>query len=154
MEEYNLPKTLDPSPKAQLVRRVHFSSAHRYFAPELSEDENRSTFGLCYSQHGHGHNYILDAHFQGPIDPITGMIINLADVDQILKQVTNALDHHHLNQDVPEFKDKVPTTENIACYLYNKIQQALQVRPGIELSRVRLYEADDLWVDYGKLNSL
>lgn len=135
--------------KARLARRVHFSSGHRYFNPEFSEEKNREIFGSCYSPYGHGHNYILEAYFEGPVDPQTGMVVNLRDVDQLLKEVTDPLDHHHLNFDIDEFKNKIPTTENIALYLYREIQAKMKDQDAISLYKVRLFEGDDLWVDVG-----
>ncbi len=135
----------------RLARRVHFSCGHRYFQPKLSEQENKEIFGLCYSEHGHGHNYVLEAYLEGPIDPLTGMVINLMQVDEILKTVTNELDHKHLNFDVPAFKDQVPTTENVVRFCFQRIQAELNKSANrAQLSAVRLYENDDLWVDYGK----
>ncbi|HEX4924124.1 MAG TPA: 6-carboxytetrahydropterin synthase [Bdellovibrionales bacterium] len=138
-----------PQPTLRLARKVTFSSAHRYFNPAFSEDENKRIFGMCYTPYGHGHNYVLEAYFEGPVDPQTGMVINLRDVDLILKDVLKPLDHHHLNFDVPEFKSAVPTTENIAKYCFDRIAEKLVGTP-VRLSQVRLFEGDDLWVDcYG-----
>lgn len=134
--------------KVSLARRIHFSSGHRYYSPQLSEEENRRVFGSCYTEHGHGHNYILEAFVSGTIDPVTGMILNLADLDKILKVVTDPLDHHHLNFDIPYFKDIVPTTENLARYLHEKLTLELKAYPGVHLEKIRLFEGDDLWVDY------
>ncbi len=139
-------------PWARLARRTHFSCGHRYYSPQMSEEENRKTFGLCYSEHGHGHNYVLEAYLLGPIDPVTGMVINLMQVDEILKKVTSELDHRHLNFDVPAFAEQVPTTENIARYCYGRVLEELnQLQSPVQLSSVRLYENEDLWVDYGQL---
>jgi len=134
--------------KARLARRVHFSSGHRYFSDQLTEEENKRIFGSCYSPYGHGHNYILEAYFEGPIDPVTGMVINLSDVDRILKEATDPLDHHHLNYDIPYFKKIVPTCENIAQYLYNEIENKINDQK-IKLFKVRLFESEDLWADVG-----
>jgi 6-pyruvoyltetrahydropterin/6-carboxytetrahydropterin synthase len=131
----------------RLARKVTFSSAHRYFSSKLSEEENKKTFGACYTAYGHGHNYVLEAHFEGPIDPQTGMVMNLREIDQIMKKAIEPLDHHHINFDVPEFKEKVPTTENIAVYCYEKIKAEFN-QSAAKLNHVRLYEGDDLWVDY------
>lgn len=135
--------------QARLARRVHFSSGHRYFSDQLTEDENKKIFGSCYSPYGHGHNYILEAYFEGAIDPITGMVINLIEADQILKSVTDPLDHHHLNYDIPYFKNVVPTCENIAQYLYKEIEKKIAGR-SLKLFKVRLYESEDLWADVGR----
>ncbi len=129
-----------------LSRRITFSSAHRYFQPQFSEEKNRQVFGRCYTEHGHGHNYILEITLSGEIDSSTGMVINLVDVDHILKTVTGPLDHHHLNFDVPAFKNLVPTTENIAKFCFEECQK-LVPKP-IKLVRARLYETETLWSDY------
>jgi 6-pyruvoyltetrahydropterin/6-carboxytetrahydropterin synthase len=131
-----------------LSRRITFSSAHRYFQKNFSEEENKKIFGKCYTPFGHGHNYILEMTVGGEINPHTGMVVNLVDVDDILKKVTDPLDHHHLNFDVPAFKDLVPTTENICQYCFS---ECLKLLPnGIKLVRTRLYETDSLWADvYG-----
>lgn len=136
------------SPSVRLARRIYFSCGHRYYSPQLSEAENKKIFGACYTEYGHGHNYTLEAYIEGAIDPVTGMIINLSEVDEVLKAVTAPLDHHHLNFDVPHFKDHVPTTENIAAYLYKQIEGRLHGR-ALKLHKIRLYEYEDLWVDYG-----
>lgn len=140
---------------ARLARKAYFSSAHRYFNPALSEKENQEIFGSCFSPYGHGHNYVLEAYFEGPIDPATGMVMNLHDIDQILKAVVGPLDHHHLNFDIPYFKSIIPTTENIAKYLFENIQSHLQSSSfsKVELYKVRLHENEDLWVDYGFLEA-
>ena len=129
-----------------LSRRITFSSAHRYFQPRFSEEQNKKVFGRCYTEFGHGHNYVLELTIGGEVDPDTGMVMNLVDVDNILKTVTDPLDHHHLNFDIPAFKETVPTTENIAKYCF---ENCLKLIPsGIKLVRARLYETDTLWSDY------
>jgi 6-pyruvoyltetrahydropterin/6-carboxytetrahydropterin synthase len=133
-----------------LSRRITFSSAHRYFQKNFSEAENKKIFGRCYTVHGHGHNYILELTLGGEIDDITGMVINLTDVDHILKEVTDPLDHKHLNFDVPAFKELVPTTENIAKYCFEesvKYLINLNVK-NVQVVRARLFETDTLWSDY------
>lgn len=130
-----------------LCRKISFSSAHRYFRREWSEAQNREAFGSLYSEFGHGHNYVLEAWIQGQVDPATGLVLNLRDLDKALKTVTAPLDHHHLNHDVPYFKDVVPTTENVARYCFEQLADALRNQKVI-LTRVRLYEGPDLWVDY------
>lgn len=135
--------------KVQLARRIHFSSGHRYFNKNWNEKKNKEIFGLCYSEHGHGHNYTLEVYLTGPINPETGMVINLQEVDHILKQVIAPLDHQHLNHDLEEFKEKVPTTENLAQYCFKKVREKLN---SVQIDKVRLFEGEDLWVDYGYLS--
>lgn len=133
------------------VRRVHFSCGHRYANPEFSEEKNRQVFGACYSPHGHGHNYALEAHFTGPIDPQTGMVLNLVQADKLLEQISQQLDHQFLNEDVEHFKTNIPTTENMAVYVFDQL--AAQLEPPVELLRVRLYECEDIWAEHGKADS-
>lgn len=131
-----------------LSRRAHFSSGHRYFNPKWSNEKNKSIFGSSYSEHGHGHNYILEAQIKGPVSPETGMIINLSDLDHILNTVCDTLDHKFLNDSVDYFKHITPTTENIAKYCFDKINKQLDDFPKISLHKVRVFEGDDLWADY------
>lgn len=112
-------------------------------------EKNAEEFGACFTPHGHGHNYILDAYVEGPVDSVTGMVINLRDLDEILKSAVQPLDNHHLNYEVPEFKTTVPTTENIAAYLYGKVKPALS-KFSVQLKGVRLFENENLWVDYSE----
>jgi 6-pyruvoyltetrahydropterin/6-carboxytetrahydropterin synthase len=130
-----------------ICRKVSFSAGHRYFQPSLTAEQNREIYGNSYSEHGHGHNYVLEAYVEGPIDAETGMVINLKDLDSVLREVTSPLDHHHLNLDVPHFRRVVPTTENIAAYCFSEIEKRLESR--FRLRKVRLYEGSDLWVDCG-----
>ncbi|MCB9083515.1 MAG: 6-carboxytetrahydropterin synthase [Bdellovibrionaceae bacterium] len=140
------------SPSATFVRRVHFSCGHRYENPAWSESKNRETFGACYSPHGHGHNYVLEAHFTGPIDSASGMVINLVDADRLLAQISLELDHRFLNQDVEYFKNHIPTTENIALYVYQRLK-SLVADPAL-IQRVRLFECDDIWAEVGASGGL
>lgn len=136
----------------RMSRRANFSSAHLYSSPEFSESENKATFGKCFTEHGHGHNYLLEAFFEGKIDEKSGLIINLLDIDELLKVLTDKLDHQHLNFDVPEFRDIVPTTENLARFCFQTIEKLrIGKMPNVpmKLYKVRLFENDDLWVEYG-----
>lgn len=135
-----------------VARRRMFSSAHLYKQKRFTHEENKRVFGLCYTEHGHGHNYVVEAYIAGPIDPKTKLVMNLADLDKVLDSATQTLEHHHLNFDVPEFRDRVPTTENIALYLRDRIQSELKalnsnIQAKLELQRLRLFETDDLWVE-------
>lgn len=133
----------------QLARSIDFQCAHSYEVKEWTKDENLKEFGLCFSPTGHGHSYRLESFIEGPIDPVTGMIINLRDLDQILKDVTSELDGRFLNREVDAFLDTVPTTEKIAQYLFEKIECRLKDF-NIELKRIRLFETENLWVDVFK----
>jgi 6-pyruvoyltetrahydropterin/6-carboxytetrahydropterin synthase len=133
----------------QMSRRIQFSSAHLYRQDKWSEQKNQSEFGACFSEFGHGHNYVLEAYFAGEINPQTGLLVNLIDIEPILKTIVAEFDHKHLNFTHPHFKDLVPTTENMATFLYKKIQEALPILniSSLELVKIKLFEDQDLWVE-------
>jgi len=129
----------------ELSRRIHFCCSHRYHNPEWDAAKNREVFGRCNLPHGHGHNYVLDVTLEGAIDPDTGMVINLADVDRILKEeVADHLDHKNLNLDIEVFKEQIPTTENLARYIWSRLKPRIA---GATLKAVRLWEDPNLWVE-------
>jgi 6-pyruvoyltetrahydropterin/6-carboxytetrahydropterin synthase len=126
---------------------VKFSAAHRYHSDELSEEENRRVFGKCHRPHGHGHNYRLEVTVGGRVDPVTGMIMNLADLDRVLRdRVVEPLDHGFFNYDVEHFARVVPTCENIVLWLRDLLAPALE-EIGVELRAIRLHESDDLYAE-------
>lgn len=132
-------------PATYLTKRVEFSAAHFYHRPEWSEEENRRVFGACADPDGHGHNYLLDVTVAGAVDPRTGMVVNLNEVKRVIGEVVERFDHKHLNLDLPWFRDRVPTTENLARVLWEQLAPRV---PAGRLSRIRLYEDEDLFVDY------
>lgn len=133
--------------RVTISRRFDFSASHRYYRQDWSEQRNEEVFGLCTSPYGHGHNYELHVTISGPIDPDTGMIINLSRLKEIVNRILEQFDHKFLNLDTPYFKDKIPTTENIALVLFGLIKEQLKELPGLQLRRVRLYEREDLYAD-------
>ncbi len=136
----------------QMSRRIQFSSAHLYHQAKWSEQKNQNEFGACFSEFGHGHNYILEAYFTGEINPQTGLLVNLIDIEPLLKAIVAEFDHKHLNFNHPHFKDLVPTTENMAAYLWQKIRAALPILniASLELCKIKLFEDQDLWVEIAK----
>lgn len=144
------------SEQTVFVRRVHFSAAHAYAKPGATFEENKKIYGSSAKPAGLGHNFKVEAHFEGQIDPQTGMIINLSDIDSWLKKMIAPLDHHHLNNDVEFFKKNVPTAENIARYCFDSLKTIMKENPvthkplkqPARLLKVRLYEGENLWVDY------
>lgn len=129
-----------------LTRRAEFSASHYYHNSAFSPDENRRVFGKCNNPHGHGHNYTLEVTVAGDIDPATGMVLNIKDLKRLLEtEVLEAMDHKFLNMEVPVFSALIPTTENIAVEIWNRLQPKLTFG---KLHRVRLYETPDLYVDY------
>ena len=132
----------------RITRKVEFSAAHFYHNPHLSAEENRRVFGKCNNPHGHGHNYVLEVTIAGEPDPATGMVLDLKELKEILnREVVEPYDHRFLNYEVPPFDRVVPTTENIARDIWQRIEPHL-TRGGVRLHAVRVYETADLYVDY------
>lgn len=129
-----------------ICRRISFSSGHRYFNPSWTDEENRRVFASSYSPSGDGHNFVLEVMLEGTVDPQTGMIVNLKQVDSVLKEVTAPLDHHFLNTDVPYFRSVVPTTENIAVYCLRQLRERF-ASTKVRVAGVRLFEGADFWVE-------
>lgn len=134
--------------KKLLTKKMEFSASHRYWNNKWSEEKNLSVFGKSASPHGHGHNYSLEVTVEGEVDQETGMIINLYELKSVMKDVLVDFDHKHLNDDNPHFKDLIPTTENIARVLWQLLEEKLKDNAKCSLYRVRLFETDDLYVDY------
>jgi 6-pyruvoyltetrahydropterin/6-carboxytetrahydropterin synthase len=132
-------------PNAQLIRRVRFAAAHRYRKPDWSEERNAEVFGLCARPNYHGHNYSCVVTVEGPIDPVTGMVIDLGRLDRVLNdEVVSRFDHRNINLDVPEFGEGglIPTGENLAMFIFDRVQAALG--GGIRLRSVRIDEDESL----------
>ncbi len=131
-----------------LTRKCEFSAAHYYHQPEFSDAENRRLFGKCNNQNGHGHNYTLELTVKGTVDPQSGFVLNLVDLKEVMnREVMDVFDHRHLNKEVPEFATLIPTTENIAISIWNRVAPKLESL-GAVIHRVRLYETPDLFVDF------
>lgn len=123
-------------------RRAQFSASHRYWLPELSDTENAEKFGLCARAPGHGHNYVLFVSLAGEMDRY-GMVQNLSEVKHVIKrEVTSQLDFSYLNDAWPEFQKTLPTTENIARVIWQRLETHLP------LVRIQLFEHPQLWADY------
>jgi 6-pyruvoyltetrahydropterin/6-carboxytetrahydropterin synthase len=129
-----------------LTRKAEFSSAHYYYVESWSQQENERAFGKCANRNGHGHNYTLEVTVAGEIDPVSGFVVDLKALkDVIEREVIQAYDHRHLNLEVPEFRSTVPTTENIAIAIWKRLEPKIA---GAKLHRVRVYEMPDLFADY------
>ena len=129
-----------------LTRKCEFSASHVYHNPAFSAEENRRVFGKCNNPHGHGHNYTLEVTVKGDVDAQTGFVIDLKELKDILnREIMDALDHRNLNLEVSEFASQIPTTENIAVWIWNQLAGRLR---HAKLHRVRLFEHHDLFVDY------
>ena len=123
--------------KVTLTRRYSFSASHRLHSSQLSEPENQRLYGKCNNPYGHGHNYVIEVTLAGPIDPATGMIANLADLDAyVQRHVLADFDHRYMNEEIPAFAKTVPTTENLCIEIYNRLRDF----PHARLERVRIEE--------------
>jgi 6-pyruvoyltetrahydropterin/6-carboxytetrahydropterin synthase len=131
--------------KVELGRRYRFAASHRLHSEKLSEEENIRVYGKCNNPYGHGHNYVLEISVSGPVDPATGMIANLADLDGFVeREVIEAFDHRSLNEEVAAFREKVPTTENVCIEIYKRLQHF----PNAKLERVRIEETANNSFEY------
>jgi 6-pyruvoyltetrahydropterin/6-carboxytetrahydropterin synthase len=135
--------------KLELGRRYCFSASHRLHTAHLTEEENCRVFGKCNNPYGHGHNYVVEVSVSGKVDPATGMIANLADLDAFVQQqVLEDFDHKSLNEDVPAFRDKVPTTENVCIEIFQRLKKF----PLANLERVRVEETGKNSFEYAGEN--
>lgn len=131
-------------PAVLLTKRLEFSTSHRYIRPEWDEAKNRAVFGLCYNPPAHGHNYMIEVTVLGEVDPKTGMVVNLFDLKRILLNVLEEFDHKNLNLDMPYFQTQIPTSENLARVLWNKLEAQKDIGT---LHAIRLYEDEDLYAE-------
>lgn len=123
-------------------RRAQFSASHRYWLPELNEGENERRFGACSRFPGHGHNYVLYVSLAGELDRY-GMVQNLSHVKGVIKEeVITQLDYGYLNHVWPEFEQTLPTTENIARVIWQRLA------PHLPLVKIQLFEHPELWAEY------
>lgn len=137
--------TSKSAPVVSLTRRETFAAAHRLWAEGLSEAENHALFGPCAREYGHGHNYVLEVTLRGPVNPVTGVVVNLTEVRDAMRQlVLDHVDHRHLNHNSPICQGINPTAENLVVLFW----QALQQRFGALLHEVRLIETEKNWVSY------
>lgn len=129
-----------------LTRKAEFSASHYYHNPEFTADENQRIFGKCNNPNGHGHNYTLEVTVKGQVDQRSGFVVDLKQLKEIMnREVIDAMDHRFLNKEVAEFKDAIPTTENLAISIWRRLEPKLKLA---ELHRVRVYETPDLFVDF------
>jgi 6-pyruvoyltetrahydropterin/6-carboxytetrahydropterin synthase len=136
-------------PTTTLTRRVSFAAAHRYRRPEWDDARNAATFGLCARPNYHGHSYVCDVTVRGSVDPLTGFVVDLGILDRALQtEVRDRFDHSNINLDVPEFADGllVPSGENLARYILERVQRALGTAATVTV--VTVAEDDTLRATY------
>jgi len=128
-------------PICYVTRIEQFSSAHRLHCNKLGEAENAEMYGPCNNANGHGHNYKMEVTVKGPIDPVTGMVMNVTDLKKIIHEhVFDIMDHKHLDKDVAVFRDTdlVSTTENLVVVAWKFMADKLP--EGVQLYRVKIHE--------------
>jgi 6-pyruvoyltetrahydropterin/6-carboxytetrahydropterin synthase len=114
---------MNRSLKVSLGRRYHFAASHRLYSANFSDAENQRLYGKCSNPFGHGHNYTVEVLLTGSVDTDTGMIANLADLDAFVeREIIEVFDHKYLNQEIPAFSSKVPTTENVCREIYRRLR--------------------------------
>ncbi len=132
--------------KVTVSRKAHFNAAHRLYRKDWSDEQNQAVYGKCSNPHYHGHNYELIVHITGDIDPETGYVMDMKILKNLIKiEVEDKMDHKNLNEEVPEFFDKIPTAENIIVVIYDLLKPKLD--PSHELS-ITLYETPRNYVSY------
>ena len=133
----------------ELTRRATFSASHYYWNDEWSTEKNEKVFGRCANRNGHGHNYTLEVTVAGTPDPITGFVVDLKWLKDVMeREVLTAYDHRHLNLEVPEFNTAIPTTENIAIAAWRRLEPSLAEAGAAHLRRVRVYETPEIFAEY------
>ena len=126
-------------PRVRITRRLHFNSAHRLARPDWSDEENLRVFGECSHPNWHGHNYELEVTVVGPVDPETGFVMDLKALkDLVNERVINDLDHRNLNLDVPWMSGVLPSTENLAVKMWERISPLIEAPA--ELESLKLWE--------------
>jgi 6-pyruvoyltetrahydropterin/6-carboxytetrahydropterin synthase len=129
----------------ELGRRYHFAASHRLHSSKLSEEENSRIYGKCNNPYGHGHNYTVEVRVSGAVDPATGMIANLRDLDAFVdERVIQPFDHHSLQDEVPAFREVVPTTENLCIEIFRRLKSFRAAK----LESIRVQETSNNSFEY------
>lgn len=132
--------------KTSITRRAQFNAAHRLNNNQWSIEKNTEIFGKCNNPNFHGHNYILEVKVIGEVNPDTGYVVDAKILKRIInKEVIDQFDHKNLNLDTSDFRHLIPTAENIARVIYDKIRINLSI--DLEL-KIKLYETENNSVEY------
>jgi 6-pyruvoyltetrahydropterin/6-carboxytetrahydropterin synthase len=137
-----------------LTRRATFSASHYYWNEAWPAEKNEQVFGRCANRNGHGHNYTLEVTVAGEPDPVTGFVVDLKWLKDVMeREVLSVYDHRHLNLETPEFKNANPTTENIAIAAWKRLEPAINFgggasAGGAKLTRIRVYETPEIFAEY------
>lgn len=132
----------------ELTHRQEFAASHRLHDPFLSAEENQRLYGPCNNLRGHGHNYEFEVCVRG-IVPASGMIVNLNTLARLMREeITDHVDHKHLDHDVHFLRGRITTAENLAIVFWDRLQHRLEEYQGCRLHRIRIYESRNSFVDY------
>lgn len=142
----------------ELTRRYRFSASHRLYSDELSEEQNRATFGKCANPYGHGHDYVVEVTVRGPLDQETGRVIDLDVMDGLVQSAVIApMEHANLNTDIAEFGELVPTTENLALVVKRRLDTQWTGRAASKgfgqtsIARIRIEETKRNFFEVGSV---
>ena len=129
-----------------ITRKEHFNAAHRLYVPEWTDAQNFEMFGKCANKNGHGHNFTLFVTVKGIPDPVTGFIIDLKVLSELIKdKIIDRLDHNNLNMDVDFLQDIMPSIENLVMVIWQQLKPHIH---GGELHCIKLIETDNNFVEY------
>lgn len=132
--------------RVAVFRKAHFNAAHRLHIKEWSDEKNKEVFGVCSNPYYHGHNYELEVKVVGEVDPLTGMVIDLKILKEIIEEkIEKRFDHRNLNEEIEEFKEINPTAENICYVIWKILRETLDEKFDLF---VRLYETPRNYVEY------
>jgi 6-pyruvoyltetrahydropterin/6-carboxytetrahydropterin synthase len=132
--------------KAYLSRRYRISASHRLHSDCYSSEQNSTVYGKCNNPHGHGHNYVVEIQVSGTVDPVTGMVCNLGDLDSFMqREIVERFDQTNLNTD-SGFRSVVPTTENFCVEIYNLVRAGFT---HAKLEKIRVEETSKNSFEYG-----
>jgi 6-pyruvoyltetrahydropterin/6-carboxytetrahydropterin synthase len=131
-----------------ITRKEHFNAAHKLYNDTWSEAKNLEVFGKCANKNWHGHNYELLVTVKGEVNKETGFVVNLKDLGDLIKSdITEILDHKNLNVDVPGLTNILPSTENVAIFIWDILKPKVKAM-GAELHSVKLQETENNYVEY------
>ena len=135
--------------KVKVSRKAHFNAAHRLYNPKWDDGQNAAVFGKCNNPYYHGHNYELIVSVTGPVDPETGFVVDMNVLRELIRsEVEESMDHKNLNEELPEFKALIPTAENIAIVIWQKLRPHLDTSLELE---VQLFETPRNFVTFNGL---
>ncbi len=129
-----------------LTKVYHFSAAHRLHSEKYSDEENVRIFGKCNNPKGHGHDYYIEVKIKGNVDPETGMLINLSELDETMRDIIEELDHTRLDIEIPFFRECQPSGENIVNYIWVRLQPKMMKKA--KLYYLKLWETSDNYFEY------